>query len=80
MFQRILIAVLLAAPLVAVAAENVKGETVKSEDKAKTPKSQTKMSQPERMKSCNKEAGEKALKGDERKKFMSQCLKGPAKS
>jgi hypothetical protein len=26
------------------------------------------------MKACNKEAGEKQLKGDERKKFMSTCL------
>ena len=31
--------------------------------------------QQEKMKACNKEAGEKALKGDERKKFMSECLK-----
>ena len=31
--------------------------------------------QQEKMKTCNKEAGEKALKGDERKKFMSECLK-----
>lgn len=34
--------------------------------------------QQEKMKSCNKEAGEKALKGDERKKFMSECLKAGA--
>lgn len=31
--------------------------------------------QQEKMKSCNKEAGDKGLKGDERKKFMSDCLK-----
>ena len=30
--------------------------------------------QQERMKACNKQAGDK--KGDERKKFMSGCLKG----
>jgi len=30
--------------------------------------------QQEKMKSCNAEASTKALKGDERKKFMSQCL------
>lgn len=30
--------------------------------------------QQEKMKTCNKEAGEKQLKGDERKKFMSSCL------
>jgi psiF repeat-containing protein len=33
-------------------------------------------SQQERMKACNSEAGDK--KGDERKAFMSQCLKGGA--
>ena len=32
--------------------------------------------QQEKMKNCNKEAKGKALKGDERKKFMSGCLKG----
>ena len=30
----------------------------------------------ERMSACNKQAGEKKLKGDARKKFMSACLKG----
>ena len=33
------------------------------------------LAQQEKMKNCNKEAKEKALKGDERKKFMSDCLK-----
>ena len=33
-------------------------------------------SQQDKMKSCNKDAGGKKLKGDERKKFMSDCLKG----
>ena len=28
------------------------------------------------MKTCNAEAGKQALQGDERKKFMSECLKG----
>lgn len=32
--------------------------------------------QQERMKSCSKEAGDKNLKGDARKKFMSTCMKG----
>ncbi|ENO84928.1 PsiF family protein, partial [Thauera linaloolentis] len=32
--------------------------------------------QHERMKRCNAEAREQALKGDERKTFMSTCLKG----
>ncbi len=30
--------------------------------------------QKNKMKTCNKEAGEKSLKGNERKKFMSACL------
>jgi psiF repeat len=29
-----------------------------------------------KMRSCNKQAKEKKLKGPERKKFMSTCLKG----
>ena len=32
--------------------------------------------QQERMASCNKQAGSKGMKGDERKAFMSKCLKG----
>ena len=33
------------------------------------------LAQREKMKTCNAEAGQKELKGDERKKFMSECLK-----
>lgn len=32
--------------------------------------------QQNKMVECNKEAGDKKLAGDERKKFMSECLKG----
>jgi hypothetical protein len=32
--------------------------------------------QQDKMKTCNAEAGKKALKGDERKAFMSDCLSG----
>lgn len=32
--------------------------------------------QQSRMAACNKQAGEKDLKGDDRKKFMSNCLSG----
>jgi hypothetical protein len=38
--------------------------------------SDAKKAQQEKMKACNKEAGDKQLKGPERKKFMSDCLKG----
>lgn len=29
-----------------------------------------------RMKDCNRQASDKKMKGDDRKKFMSACLKG----
>ncbi|WP_434586203.1 phosphate starvation-inducible protein PsiF [Klebsiella sp. B345] len=47
---------------------------VSAAEKAQTPQQQ-------KMTVCNKEASSKALKGDERKTFMSQCLKkdAPAK-
>ena len=37
-------------------------------------------SQQEKMKSCNHEASAKALKGEDRQKFMSTCLKGSSAS
>ena len=37
-----------------------------------------KQSQQDKMKSCNKLADKDKLKGDDRKKFMSDCLKGAA--
>jgi hypothetical protein len=43
--------------------------TLAAEGKAPT-------AQQQRMKSCNAEAKAKALKGEERKTFMSGCLKG----
>ena len=42
------------------------------ETNAPTPAQQA---QRERMKSCNADAAKQELKGDERKKFMSGCLK-----
>lgn len=44
-----------------------------AQDKGKAP-SDAQKKQQERMSACNKQAGDK--KGDERKKFMSTCLKG----
>jgi uncharacterized protein HemX len=44
---------------------------------AKKPEEASTMTpQQQKMKSCNAEAKAKAIKGDERKKFMSTCLKG----
>ncbi len=40
----------------------------------KTP-SPAQQAQQQKMKTCNADAGKKGLKGDERKKFMSECLK-----
>ena len=51
-----------------------------AQEKAKKAPTEAQKKQQERMSACNKEAGEKTLKGDDRKKFMSECLKGPAKS
>jgi hypothetical protein len=44
----------------------------------KTPETKTdgKTAQQEKMKSCNADADKEKLKGDDRKKFMSNCLKG----
>ncbi len=47
-----------------------------AEKKADAALADKKSAQHEKMKNCNKEAKEKALKGDERKKFMGGCLKG----
>ena len=60
MLKHVLIAACIALPLAAMAAD---------EKKEMTPQQQ-------KMASCNKEAGEKKLAGDERKKFMSSCLSG----
>jgi len=44
-------------------------------ENAKPAASVAKTKQQDKMKSCNAEAASKALKGDERKKFMNTCLK-----
>ena len=44
-----------------------------AEPTKKTP-SPAQLAQQEKMKTCNAEAGKKELKGDERKKFMKECL------
>ncbi len=43
---------------------------------AKKAPSAAQLAQQDKMKSCNKEATEKALKGDERQAFMKNCLSG----
>ena len=48
-------------------------------DKEKKAPSPAQQAQQEKMKSCNAEAKTKALKGAERKTFMSECLKASKK-
>ena len=42
--------------------------------KAKKEPTEKQKAQQEKMKSCSKDASDKKLKGDERKKFMSGCM------
>ena len=63
-FAALLCMMLVAAPL-ALAQDKGKG---------KAP-SEAQKKQQERMSACSKQAGDKKLKGNERKKFMSGCLK-----
>lgn len=51
-----------------------KGKATK-QVQAKAP-TQAQKKQQERMSACNRQAGDKKLKGDARKKFMSACLEG----
>ncbi len=55
------------------------GNALAADDAKKAP-SPAQQAQQERMKSCNKDAKDKALKGDERKAFMSNCLSGKTES
>jgi hypothetical protein len=46
------------------------------EEKEKRAPTAAQSTQQNKMKTCNAEAGKKELKGDERRAFMSACLKG----
>ncbi len=46
-----------------------------AEEKETKPPTPAQQAQREKMKACNADAGKQELKGDERKKFMSSCLK-----
>ena len=59
----------------AKAGEKKAAKTGKKERQKKEPTAKQKAQQ-EKMKACAKDAGAKNLKGDERKKFMSTCMKG----
>ena len=51
-------------------------KAVPAAEKSKKEPTEKQKAQQVKMKSCNKDAADKKLKGDERKKFMSDCLKG----
>jgi hypothetical protein len=60
----------------AVAAEGERRATPKASATVKeAEKTQAPLSQQDRMRMCNQQAAKKSLKGEERKAFMSACLK-----
>ena len=65
---------ILAAAASLLAANLALAQTVAAPAAMKAP-SEKQVQQQARMKSCNQDAGEKKIKGAERKKFMSGCLK-----
>lgn len=71
---------MMAASPVALAQDKAKDAGKKAppavEKSAKKEPSEKQKAQQEKMKACSKDAGDKKLKGDERKKFMSGCMKG----
>jgi len=74
-----LAAFLLALPAAAGSDPKAQGREAKAtaHDKEPADKEQpAEHSQQNKMKVCNAEAGKKSLKGDERRAFMSACLKG----
>lgn len=60
---------ILGLALIALGTTGVMAQTAATAEKPKT-------EQQNRMVSCNKTAGDQALKGDERKAFMKSCLSG----
>lgn len=57
--------------------KDAKKDSAKSEAKKDEKKpSAAQKEQRDKMKACNKQASDKKMKGEERQKFMSGCLKG----
>jgi hypothetical protein len=56
--------------------ECLKGHEEGAEHREAAHKTSADSSQQNRMKTCNEEAGRQNLHGDERRSFMSSCLKG----
>jgi hypothetical protein len=51
----------------------ISGSAFAADQEKKTP-TPAQQAQQDKMKACNADAGKKELKGDDRKKFMSECL------
>ncbi len=60
--------------MIALAVLTIAASTCFAADVEKKAPSPAQQAQQEKMKSCNADAGTKGLKGDDRKKFMSECL------
>jgi psiF repeat-containing protein len=73
----LIVAAMFAAVSVAAIAQADKSTKMEKAPKKEATVAQKK--QQERMKACNEQASDKKLKGDDRKKFMSSCLKPAAK-
>ena len=64
--------------VIVVGASLVCGSAYAAKDADAAPVAKTKTKQQGKMATCNKDAKEKALKGSERKSFMSSCLSAKA--
>ena len=75
----LIVAALFAVASMTAMAQEKKTEKPKAEKSTKdAPKKEPTAAQ-KRQQECNKQADEKKLKGDDRKKFVSTCAKPPAK-
>ena len=70
-----LAAALAACALAATPAFGEGGKAAEKQQPAKEEPKHAEGSQQNRMKACNEEAAKKQLKGEERRAFMSSCLK-----
>ena len=76
----LIVAAVFAAASMTAIAQDKKGDKPKAEKSmTESPKKQMTEAQKARNKECAAQANEKKLKGDDRKKFMSGCLKPAAK-
>ena len=60
----------------AFAAEKAEKKAAVAEKSAKKEPTAKQKAQQDKMRDCTQQAKDKSMKGDERKKFMSECMKG----